>query len=219
MKIAVVGGTGDLGEGLIKRLCLNHQVVVGSRIKEKAQSIASELSAKVKEETGIEPNVSGEANPEAVKGSDVAILAVPSEYALQTVLSLSGEFPAGCVLVSPVVPMVKTEDGFLYSPPDGHHSMAEAIAEQVNVPVVAAFHTLPAKKLADLKLQPEFDVPLVGDSEEAVRRVSSLIESIPRLRPLYVGSLRTAQLVESLTPLILNVSAKNRLRNLSLKFV
>jgi len=84
---------------------------------------------------------------------------VPSEYALQTVLSLSGEFPAGCVLVSPVVPMVKTEDGFLYSPPDGHHSMAEAIAEQVNVPVVAAFHTLPAKKLADLNFNPNSTCP------------------------------------------------------------
>ncbi|MEM0120759.1 MAG: NADPH-dependent F420 reductase [Thermoprotei archaeon] len=219
MRIAVVGGTGDLGEGLIKRLCVSHQVVVGSRVKEKAQSIAKQLSVSVKSEAGVEPNLSGEANADAVKDAEIVILAVPSEYAIQTVLSLSGEFSPNCVLVSPVVPMVRTEDGFVYSPPDNHHSMAEAIAEQVSVPVVAAFHTLPAKKLADLRIQPEFDVPLVGDSESAVKKVSDLIGSIPRLRPLYVGGLKLAHLVEPLTPLILNVSTKNKLRNLSLKFV
>lgn len=204
---------------MIKRLCLNNQVVVGSRIKEKAQDIAGKLAAQVKSETGFEPAITGEANMDAVKGADIVVLAVPSEYALQTVLSLSSELPQHSILVSPVVPMVKTEDGFIYSPPEGHSSMAEAIARLVNIPVVAAFHTLPAKKLADLKLQPEFDVPIVGDNQEAVARVSQLVASIPRLRPLYVGGLRLAQLVESLTPLILNVSARNKLRNLSLKFV
>ncbi len=188
-------------------------------MKEKAQEIAAQISASVKAETGVDPAIGGDVNSEAVKGSDIVILAVPAEYALQTVLSLSGEFTANTIIVSPVVPMVKTEDGFLYSPPDGHSSMAEAIAGTVSVPVVAAFHTLPAKKLADLKLQPDFDVPLAADSEDAARKVSDLVRSIPNLRPLYVGRLRTAQLIESLTPLILNVSSKNKLRNLSLKFV
>jgi len=219
MKIAVVGGTGDLGEGLIKRLCLNNQVVVGSRIKEKAQDIATKLSAEVKAEVGVDPNIRGEANIEAVKGAEIIVLAVPAEYAIQTALSLSGEFPQNSILVSPVVPMVKTEDGFLYSPPEEHSSMAEALAQNLSIPVVAAFHTLPAKKLADLKIQPEFDVPIVGDSSEAVAKVSELISSIPRLRPLYVGGLRMAPLVEALTPLILNVASKNKLKNLSLRFV
>lgn len=219
MKIAVVGGTGDLGEGLIKRLSLSNQVVVGSRIREKAQDVAKRLSAEVKAETGAEPNISGEENSEAVKGAEMVVLAVPSEYAIQTVLSLSAQIPQNAILVSPVVPMVKTDEGFVYSPPEGHPSMAEAIAGLVAVPVVAAFHTLPAKKLADLKLQLELDVPIVGDSQEAVAKVSQLVASIPKLRPLYVGGLRLAQLVEALTPLILNVSAKNRLKNLSLRFV
>lgn len=219
MKIAVVGGTGDLGEGLIKRLSLNNQVVVGSRIREKAQAVASRLSAEVKAEAGVEPAITGDENAFAVKGADIVVLAVPSEYAIQTVLSLSAELPQNSILISPVVPMVRTDDGFLYSPPEGHTSMAEALAQLVGIPVVGAFHTLPAKKLADLRLQPEFDVPIVGDNPEAVEKVFKLVESMPRLRPLYVGGLRLAQLVEALTPLILNVSARNKLRNLSLKFV
>ncbi|MFH1773700.1 MAG: NAD(P)-binding domain-containing protein, partial [Methanobacteriota archaeon] len=36
MKIALLGGTGDIGEGLALRWASNHEIIIGSRKKEKA---------------------------------------------------------------------------------------------------------------------------------------------------------------------------------------
>jgi NADPH-dependent F420 reductase len=221
MKIAVIGGTGDLGEGLIKRLSIKNQVVLGSRVKDKAQTIASELSQQVEDSTGVKPDLLGDENAAAVSQAEISILAVPHEYAIQTVQGLAKSFRQDSILITPVVPMVKARNCFQYSPPTslGFTSMAQQIANLTTVPVVAAFHSLPAKKLADLSVEPELDVPVCGDSEYALEKVTDLIRGIPKLRPLMAGSLETAYMVESLTPLILNIAVKNKMRNLSLRFV
>jgi NADPH-dependent F420 reductase len=41
MKIGIVGGTGGMGEGFALRWCANHQIVIGSRDKNKASEVAS----------------------------------------------------------------------------------------------------------------------------------------------------------------------------------
>ena len=41
MKIGIVGGTGGMGEGFALRWCANHQIVIGSRDKNKAAEVAS----------------------------------------------------------------------------------------------------------------------------------------------------------------------------------
>jgi NADPH-dependent F420 reductase len=221
MGIAIIGGTGDLGEGLIKRLSLKNQVIVGSRVKDKAQTIAAQLSRQVEEVTGVKPDLQGDENAKAVSQAEISILAVPHEYAVQTVQGLAESFRRDSVLITPVVPMVKVQNCFQYSPPTsmGFKSMAQQIAKLVSVPVVAAFHSLPAKKLADLSVELELDVPICGDSQRALEKTMDLIQGVPNLRPLIVGGLETAYMVESLTPLILNVAMKNKMRNLSLKFV
>ena len=41
MKIGIVGGTGGMGEGFALRWCAKHQIVIGSRDKNKAAEVAS----------------------------------------------------------------------------------------------------------------------------------------------------------------------------------
>ncbi|PSO05161.1 NADPH-dependent F420 reductase [Candidatus Marsarchaeota G2 archaeon ECH_B_SAG-G16] len=218
MKIAIVGGTGDLGEALAKRLCSKYEVIVGSRSAEKASVAAQKIRQEVKKTLGTEVVVKGFQNEMASSLADVVVLAVPYEFALETANALSKSINPNSILVCPVVPMKKGEGGFEYSPPNSL-SMAQAVSNIVKVPVVAAFHTLPAERLGDLSVQPDFDVPICGDSKEAIETVKNIVLSIPNLRPLVVGPLKLSYLVESLTPLILNVAIKNKLKNLSIKFV
>jgi len=49
MRIAILGGTGDIGEGLALRLARKHQIIVGSREAEKAQEAADAYNKRLKE--------------------------------------------------------------------------------------------------------------------------------------------------------------------------
>ena len=72
LKIAIIGGTGDLGSGLAKRwAAAGHSVIVGSRSKEKAQSLATALSS----ELGL--RLTGDDNAAAAAASDIVVIAVP----------------------------------------------------------------------------------------------------------------------------------------------
>jgi predicted dinucleotide-binding enzyme len=49
--------------------------------------------------------------------------------------------------------------------------------------------------------------------------VFDLVRNISNMRPLDIGPLETAGMVESLTPLLINVAARNEMKDVSLKFV
>ncbi len=38
MKIGIIGGTGGMGEGFAQRWCFNHDILIGSRDKQKAET-------------------------------------------------------------------------------------------------------------------------------------------------------------------------------------
>ncbi|MEM4647389.1 MAG: NAD(P)-binding domain-containing protein, partial [Candidatus Nezhaarchaeales archaeon] len=49
MKIALLGGTGDMGEGLALRWVKNHEILIGSREALKGARVAAEYLVKAKE--------------------------------------------------------------------------------------------------------------------------------------------------------------------------
>ncbi|MEM3796371.1 MAG: NAD(P)-binding domain-containing protein, partial [Archaeoglobaceae archaeon] len=72
MKIAVLGGTGNLGIGLSLRLAiLGYEVVVGSRSEEKAKAKAEEY-LKILSEHGYAGKITGAVNAEASRQCDLA---------------------------------------------------------------------------------------------------------------------------------------------------
>ena len=89
-------------------------------------------------------------------------------------------------------------------------SAAEVVQEIVApTPVVSAFQTVPAAYLGNVDSIMNIDVLVAGDNLDAVATVSNLICDISNLRPLRVGALANSKLIESLTPLLLNVAILN----------
>ena len=220
MQIAFLGGTGDIGEGLALRFArdTDHDVVIGSRKAEKAADRASDYESKLAER-GHDVTVDGAENPDAAADADVVVAAVPAYYLSDTIDAVADELDDS-ILVSPAVGMQRDEDGLHYNPP-GVGSVTELAAQAApdGVPVVGAFHNLAAGKLSDLDEDLEWDVPVIGDDDEAKGTIMDLTDEIETLRPLDAGALANAAEVESVTPLLINLAANNDgLHDLGVKF-
>ena len=220
MQIALLGGTGDIGEGLALRIArdTDHEVRIGSRKAEKAESAAAEYREEL-DERGADTTVTGHENPEAAAEAAVVVAAVPAYYLSDTIEAVSDELDDS-ILVSPAVGMQRDEDGLHYNPPGVGSVTALAVqAAPDHVPVVGAFHNLAAAKLADLDAELNWDVPVVGDDEDAKSTVVDLTAELETLRALDAGPLANASEVESLTPLLINLAANNEeMHDLGVKF-
>jgi len=217
MKIAIIGGTGDIGEGLALRLAQKHQIVVGSREAAKAQE-AAEGYNKILRERGLKADIAGASNDDAAKGADIVIMAVRYQFAVPTLESIMPSLDRQ-IVITPIVPMTKTKL-CAYTPPEcGSATRQVCTVMPPGIRVVSGFHTLPAPRLADLNDPLGFDVVVCADDEDAKRTVMKLVEDIGGIRALDGGTLEEAKLVEALTPLLINLAIKNKTKPLSIKFV
>ncbi|SFB80800.1 reduced coenzyme F420:NADP oxidoreductase [Halobiforma haloterrestris] len=211
MRIALLGGTGDIGEGLALRLArdTDHEILVGSRDPEKAREAVEEYEGTLAEH-GVDADLKGFANEMAADRADVVVLSVPPYHVGDTVDAVADRVDEDTVLVTPAVGMQGDEDGMHYHPP-GAGSVTELVAQRApdGVPVVGAFHNLAAGKLADLEIEFDLDTLLVADDADAKKRVRDLTNEIEGLRPLDAGPLANAAEVESVTPLVINIARYN----------
>lgn len=211
MRIALLGGTGDIGEGLAIRWArdTDHTVHVGSRDPEKAASRAADYREALSER-GFEASVEGSGNVEAAAESDVIVVSVPPQYAADTVETVADGLDTENVVVSPAVEMDRDEAGFHYDRPDAG-SVAEEIAAATpeEVPVVGAFQNLAAGALTDLDNDLEYDVVVTGDDPDARETVQNLAEEIEGIRALIGGPLAVSGEIESITPLLINLAMNN----------
>ncbi|WP_336021668.1 NADPH-dependent F420 reductase [Halobellus salinisoli] len=220
MRIALLGGTGDLGEGLAVRLAshTDHEVVIGSRDPDAAHDAADAYRATVADH-GRDVKVTGFENAMATDRADVVVLAVPPYTVADTVDSVAGGLREGNVIVTPAAGMCRDDDGaHAHLPSAGSVTALVAEAAPAGVDVVGAFHSLPAGRLADLDAELGIDTLLVGDDDRAKRVVSGIVDDVDGLRALDAGELANAAEVESLTPLLLNVARQNDARDLGVSF-
>lgn len=234
MKIGIVGGTGGMGEGFALRWCANHQIVIGSRDKNKAAEVASNYMKiaqefykdKIKDggRGGIgEGNISGDNNFDlGKKDLDILILSIPYESINDTCSKLSQDISDSCIIISPIVPMKWTEKGFTYIPfEEGKKTAAELVADNFKSRsrIVSAFHTISEVKLKKLELTLDADTYICGDDTSVVEKIKELVSEIQGLRPIYLGPLSMTYQAEVLTPMLLNGAKKNKLKNPGLKLV
>jgi len=101
VRIALLGGTGDIGEGLALRWAhdTSHGIVIGSRTAKKARDRASAYAAQLAER-GADGDISGAQNGAAVEGADVAVLSVPPYYVTDTIEAVADGLADDTVLVS-----------------------------------------------------------------------------------------------------------------------
>lgn len=114
MKIAVLGGTGRIGEGLACRWAPRHEIYIGSRDIEKAKEAACGYACRLTDR-GLECNIDGTSNKEAVENADVVVLSVPYEAVLELIECLRPVLK-NQIVISLVVPMKKNQ-WFEYTPP------------------------------------------------------------------------------------------------------
>ncbi len=211
MIIAIVGGTGTLGQGLALRLCSTHEVLIGSRDREKGEAEARSLSSRA----GVQ--IVGGLNEEVTKKCDAAILAISYTPSLEALNGLAGPL-SGKLVLSPVVPMKVTDGIFRYAIESG--SAAEQIASKLaRSRVAASLHTIPAVMLLNRERKLGMDALVAADTKEVFEEAAGIVRSIEGIRPLHAGPLSQARSVEGLTPLLLNLAKFGGLKSPSIRFV
>lgn len=214
MKIALVGGTGDIGMGFALRWAARHEIIIGSRKEEKAQESASQVAEIIRQD-----KVWGTDNAQAIAAADAVVLCVPHEHLISVTSDLKS-FYSEQLVISPVVPMEYNGKFFQFVPPlEGSAAMQAKTLLPEGVKMVSAFHTICAAALQDRDKELKADVLLCGDDPEALDTVAGLVQEIRALRPLKAGPLQTSALVESLTPMLLNVARKNKIKDAGIKIV
>jgi len=214
MKIALVGGTGDIGTGFALRWAAKNEIIIGSRKAEKAEEAAKGVS----EALGGKA-ILGMDNGTAIEASDVVVLCVPFEHLASVTSDLKSSY-SDQIVISPVVPMSYNGKHFQLDPPSqGSAAMQAKFMLPDGMRIVSAFHTICAAALQDREKELKADVLICSDDEEALNTVIGLTQEIKSLRPLKAGPLAVSSLVESLTPMLLNVARRNRIKDAGIKIV
>lgn len=192
MKIAVVGGTGDFGLALARRLVeAGDDVVVGSRDADRAAAAAGGIGAR------------GAANEDAVAGADLVVLAVKADAALPTAAALADAIGSTPVL-SVASELRFTKAGVF--PTEESDSIAERTQALLHAPVVAGLHSLAASTLADGKA--EGDALVCGDDADAKELALALAANVVTGRALDAGPLASARALEGMTAVIVNLNRR-----------
>ncbi len=215
MKIGIVGGTGDIGEGIAMRLSPNHTVVIGSREDDKAVE-SSEVCYATATKLGLPCSVSGRSNQEAIDRSDIIILAIPFRHVEPTLATLHGFEDK--IVISPVNPMEK-RDFFVYTPPpEGSAALLIRRLLPPEARLCSAFNTVAANKWKALTETLDLAVPVCGDDPSTKATVLDLVRSIPGVKAYDAGPLAVSSMVECLTPLLLNIARYNRMKDVGVQF-
>ena len=218
MKIAILGGTGSIGEGFALRWAAKHDIMLCSREVDRAVKAAQEYTGMLLNKGVLCCGITGCTNEIGIKDVDVVVLSVPYHGVAPLLKTLKPCFKDQ-IVISLVVPMKKNK-WFEYTPPK-QGSAALEIRDILpdSVKVVSAYHNISAKKLANLETSLDYDVVVCGDDEGAKRTVMELTREIKSLRPLDGGGLASSYMIESLTPFLINLAIRNKLFDLGVKFV
>ncbi len=223
MKVGIIGGTGGMGKGFALRWCKNNDVIIGSRDASRASSSAEEYTNLAKESFGeINGTITGTDNSTVAKESDVLVLSIPYENIDSLCSEILPEIKESCVVVSPIVPMVKTDVGFEFIPikenkPYSYQLVSKYLKDKSKL--VSAFHVISEKKLVNPTLELDYDIFVCGDDKESVEVVNGLINEIKGLRPIYLGPGELSYMAEISTPLLLNAMIRNKIKNPGIKIV
>jgi 8-hydroxy-5-deazaflavin:NADPH oxidoreductase len=199
--VGVLGGTGDQGRGLARRLAAaGNPVIIGSRSAGRAAAAAAGL--------GDELGIRGMVNEDAARAADVVIVAVPWEGHRELLASLASAL-AGKVVIDCVNPLGFDSHGaYPLAVPEGSaaEQAAAVLGESV---VVGAFHHVSAVLLLDPEVSVvNLDVMVLGDDRSAADLVQALAARIPGVRGVYAGRLRNCRQVEALTANLVSINRR-----------
>lgn len=197
--IAIIGGTGELGSAIARRLArAGERVIVGSRDAERAATFAARMVSELAPLARAE--ISAASNLEAAAKADIIIVTVPfasQEATLKDIAAAS----AGKILVDTTVPLLPPKVMRVQLPPEGSAAVRAQGILGAGVRVVSAFHNVAAHKLA-IDAVVDCDVLVFGDDKAAREAVIRLVTACG-LRGLHAGALVNSAAAEALTSILI----------------
>ena len=200
LTVGVLGGTGEQGRGLARRLAMGGvRIVLGSRSAERAQDAAAELGL---------ANVTGASNEDCAANADVVIVAVPWDGHDALLAGLRAQL-SGKVVIDCVNPLGFDKGGAFALPVAEGSAAQQAAGILEGSRVVGAFHHVSAVLLLDSEVaRIETDVLVLGDDREATDLVQALAERIDGVRGIYGGKLRNCGQVEAFTANLISMNRR-----------
>jgi len=207
--LAVIGGTGAEGSGLVLRwAAAGYAVIIGSRSQDKAVSVAAELSARLP--SGRAP-IRGDENAAAAAAGDVVVLSVPYSAQARTIDQIA-DACQGKVVVTVTVPLKPPKVSTVWRPAGG--SAAEEAQAQLGkaVRVAAAFQNVGAAHLKDPRSEVKCDILVTGDDKEA-KSIAIELAGAAGMFGIDAGPLANASVVEGLTALLIGISIRHKIKS------
>lgn len=198
-KIAVLGGTGNLGQALAWSWArAGYDVVIGSRTRERAQIAADDINQRLGNQ-----RVSAADNPTATLQAEVVVLTVPFAAHSDVLHSIKSNL-SGQILVDTTVPLRPPRVAVAQLPEEG--SAAEITQSIVgeNARVVAAFHNAAASLLEE-DGDIDCDILVTSDDIATRRAIKKLVEDTG-CRPINAGKLANAAASEALTSALIHIN-------------
>jgi len=206
MTIAILGGTGQQGPGLALRWAMaGEEVIIGSRTRERAEKVASELNAELGD-----ARIRGMENPQAAGEADTVVLTVPYSAHLSTLESVKAQVQ-GKIVVDVSVPLDPENPRRMKMPPAGSAAEEAQLFFGAATKVVAAFQNVSAHVLRDLAHAIDCDVLVCGDDAEAKQTVMSLVGKMG-LHAYDVGPAESARVVEGLTSILFRLNIRHKVK-------
>jgi 8-hydroxy-5-deazaflavin:NADPH oxidoreductase len=201
VRVAILGGTGSFGRALAARLVAvgEDDVIIGSRDAERARETAQELGG---------GRVEGATNEDAVRGADLAVLAVKADGALATARAVAEAL--GTTPLLSVATAIEFRKGIGAFPDPDARSLAERVQDLVRAPVTAGLHSIAAANLDEAP--PEEDALICGDDEGAKLLSLELAGKVVAGRAFDAGPLASARALEGMTAVIVNLNRRYKAR-------
>lgn len=198
-KIAILGGTGELGRGLALRFAkAGFDVLIGSRQEPRAVDAAVELN-----QMHVHKPIVGHENLAAAQMADIVFIAVPYENHAQIVEQIHSSVQQKLV-VDVVVPLQPPNVSHVHIPEGG--SVAATAQRMLGeaVKVVGAFHTISARKLISDDVITS-DVLVFGNDKEACDRVVELAAMIG-VGAVAGGPIGNSVAAEAMTAVLIHIN-------------
>jgi len=200
--VAILGGTGQQGSGLARRLAAaGIDIVVGSRDPDRARGTIA----------GWTERVEVASNASAAAAADTIVFAVPFKTIDALVDDVGSRMRADAIAIDVTVPLT-FEGGRMAMLDVAEGSAAEHIRARLpqGIALACAFKTIPAHLLDRVDEPLDCDEFVCGDSDAARERALALVAALPRLRGVDVGPLARARSIEQLTALAVAINRRHK---------
>ena len=196
--LAVIGGTGKEGRGLVYRWArAGYTVLVGSRTPAKAEALAEEIRARLQQP---DAPVHGLGNVEAAREAEIVVLSVPYS-AHRATLEAIREAVQDKILVDVTVPLNPPKVTKAWRPPAGSAALEAQEILGPRVAVVDAFQNI-AHSLLWEDGPVNCDVLVAGKGKANRRKVMALVEDAG-LRAWDAGPIENTAVIEGLTSVLI----------------